>query len=118
MKNLSLVCAALLLVAGEEQPQVGLAALSAQSRGHAYAQATCGACHAIETASASSPNPRAPEFSTIVNQQGLTAETIKPWLQGAHNYPSEMNFQLDPSKIDDLVTYMLTLRDSKDKPPS
>jgi mono/diheme cytochrome c family protein len=97
---------------------VGPSALSAQLRGHAFAQASCASCHAIGPDAPLSPNPRAPEFVNIVNRQGLTAETLSPWLKGAHNYPNEMAFQLDPSKVDDLVAYMLTLKSQEHRPPS
>ena len=118
MKQFFLVCVTLFLVACKEQPLVGPSASTSQSRGQAFAQATCSACHAIGRGSAASPNSKSPEFTAIVNQQGLTAETLSLWLRGAHNYPSEMDFQLDPSKVDDLVAYMLTLRDPKYRPPS
>ena len=117
LKHLPLLCAALLLVACHEQPPAGPSASTAQSRGHAFAQTSCGGCHAVERVSTSSPNPNAPPFSAIVNRQGLTAETLSSWLRDAHNYPSEMEFQLDSSKVDDLVAYMLTLSDPNYTPP-
>ena len=118
MRYLFLVCSTLLVAACKAQSPVGPAALTAQSKGHAYAQATCSACHAIGIGSASSPNPKAPEFAAIVNQEDLTERTLSSWLKEVHNYPREMDFKLDPSKVDVLVTYMLTLRDTKYKPPS
>ena len=48
----------------------------------------------------------------------MTAGTLSSWLRDAHNYPSEMEFQLDSNKVDDLVSYMLTLRDPNYRPPS
>jgi mono/diheme cytochrome c family protein len=118
LKHSPPVCATLLLVACQEQPLAGPSGSTPQSRGRAFAQASCAACHAIGRDSTSSPNPKAPPFPAIVNQQDLTAETLSSWLRDAHNYPSEMEFQLDSSKVDDLVTYMLTLSDPNYRPPS
>ena len=116
MKHSLLICAALLLVACEEQRPIRSSALTPQSRGHALAHASCAACHAIELNSTSSPNPQAPPFPAIVNQEGLTAETLSSWLTDAHNYPDEMDFKLDTRKVDDLVAYMLTLSDPDYRP--
>jgi mono/diheme cytochrome c family protein len=85
--------------------------------GLAFAQASCGGCHAVERRSVS-PNPNAPPFSAIVNQEGLTANTLSSWLRNAHNYPDEMKFRLERRSIDELVEYMLTLRDPNYRPPS
>ncbi|WP_147416664.1 c-type cytochrome [Sphingomonas edaphi] len=85
-----------------------LSPLAAQGR--ALAEESCSACHAIDTAIAS-PNSNAPLFPVIVNQEGVSSETLSYWLRGAHNYPSEMDFYLDAQKVDALVAYMLTLQD-------
>ena len=78
--------------------------------GLAFAKASCGGCHAVDQRSVS-PNPNAPPFAAVVNQDGLTGNTLAAWLRNAHNYPDEMKFSLDGGKVDDLVAYMLTLRD-------
>lgn len=119
MKHLLMLGGALLLGACQQQQQQSLVtqvASAPQVRGHELAKKACATCHAIERGSISSPNPQAPSFAVIVNQQGLTAETLSPWLRDAHNYPNEMQFELDPSKVDDLVEYMLTLRDPDFRP--
>lgn len=118
MKHSFLICATLFLAACNQQPLGGPTASATPSRGYAFAQASCASCHGIKLGSFSSPNPRAPEFSAIVNQQGMTAATLSTWLRDAHNYPSEMQIQLEPSEIDDLVAYMLTLSDPNYRPPS
>ena len=84
--------------------------------GHAFAQATCAQCHAIERYGASRIS-NAPPFPAIVNQEGVTAETLSYWLRGAHNYPREMDFYLDDRQVDALVTYLLTLRDPNYRRP-
>ncbi len=83
--------------------------------GLAFAQASCGGCHAVERHGVS-PNPDAPPFAAIVNQQGLTDGTLGGWLRDAHNYPEEMEFYLEGPEVDALVVYMLTLRDPNYRP--
>ncbi|MGZ8410697.1 MAG: c-type cytochrome [Hyphomicrobium sp.] len=115
MKQLFMVCCALLLAACQQHPLARVAAPTSVSRGHDYAQAKCAACHAIGSGFIS-PNPQAPPFKAVVNKEGLTANTLSSWLRDAHNYPSEMDFQLDPHNLDALVEYMLTLRDPTYRP--
>jgi mono/diheme cytochrome c family protein len=91
-------------------------ASTAQYRGHLYAQATCSSCHAIGPGSNSSPNPQAPPFASIVNQQGLSRQTLNTWLRNTHNHPGEMTLQIDETRIDDLVTYMLALKNPNYRP--
>lgn len=83
-------------------------------RGQGFAQRHCAACHAIETGG--SPNPQAPPFDAIINKQGLSAETLKPWLRNSHDFPAIMNFAIDPERIDELAAYMLTLKDPTYRP--
>lgn len=116
MKHSLVICTAMLLIACQQQQLIHSPASMSKSRGHAFAQATCASCHAVEIDSTASPNPRAPPFPAIVNQEGLTTETLSTWLNDAHNYPGEMEFELEPSRVDDLVSYMLTLRDPAYKP--
>ena len=113
LKRLHLICLALPLAACASVPPAapvegarGAAALP----GQAFAEASCSGCHAVGRYGSSS-NPNAPPFPAIANQEGLTAETLSTWLRGAHNYPSEMDFHLSERQADDLVAYMLTLRD-------
>ena len=88
----------------------------ANPEGLAFAEASCGGCHSI-VRHGTSPNPSAPTFAGIVNQEGLTAEALSSWLLEAHNYPEEMEFYLDQQEVDELVAYMLTLRDPNYRPP-
>lgn len=79
------------------------------SRGQELAQVSCSSCHAI-TLYGHSPNPNAPPFGAIANQEGLTRETLTTWLRDAHNYPMEMDFYLAESDANGLVDYLLALR--------
>jgi mono/diheme cytochrome c family protein len=99
-------------------PSPSASASALELPGYAFAKSSCAACHAVAPNSDSSPNPDAPSFATIANREGLTAKTLSVWLRDAHNYPNEMQFQLEPGKVDQLVTYMLTLKDPNYRPPS
>jgi len=88
----------------------------AHSDAHSLAQAACAGCHSIERFGLS-PNPAAPEFPTIANRRGLSVATLTNWLQGAHNYPEEMDFYLEDDEVGKLVRYILTLKDEDYQPP-
>lgn len=112
VKLLYLSGAPLFLTACQTLPVVEPASSPTSSTDRTFAQASCGGCHAVG-ANEISPRSNAPPFPVIVNQEGVTRETLSVWLGGAHNYPREMDFYLDGPKVDALVTYMLTLRDPK-----
>jgi mono/diheme cytochrome c family protein len=113
---LPLICLAALAAACQplDPPQSAEAAEPARTL--ALAQGACGGCHAVERYG-ESPNPNSPPFARIVNQDGLTRETLIWWLTDAHNYPEEMDFYLDPIEVARLADYMLTLRDPNYRPP-
>ena len=110
LKPLHLVGLTLLFTACQNLPPAEPAASATPSPGLTFAQSTCGGCHAVGRYGSSS-NPNAPPFPAIVNQEGLTEETLSYWLRSAHNYPSEMDFILVERDVETLVAYMLTLRD-------
>ena len=76
----------------------------------AFAQASCGGCHAVEEPGLS-PNPASPTFAEIASKPGVTARTLSTYLRDAHNYPEAMDFELTRQQADALAQYMLTLRD-------
>lgn len=91
-------------------PSPNAPALSeAATRGQAFAQAHCSACHAVEI-NRLSPVPEAPSFEAVVNTPGLTQQTLGTWLRDSHNYPEIMNFEVEPEHIEDLSAYMLKLK--------
>jgi mono/diheme cytochrome c family protein len=100
---------------GAEPVSDAAPATDAATRGMAFAQAHCAGCHSIDTGI--SPLAEAPSFAATANTPGLSAETLRPWLRDSHNYPEMMNFTLAPARIDDLTTYMLTLKRPDYKPP-
>ncbi len=83
----------------------------------AFAQGACGDCHAVE-ADWLSPNPKAPAFANIANRTGITAQALSYWLRNSHNFPEEMDFDLDGPRVDALTAYILTLRDPDYKSPA
>jgi mono/diheme cytochrome c family protein len=116
LKTWHLLCITLGLTACQQLPSAEGGVMATASPGHAFARASCSGCHAVERYGAS-PNPDAPTFAAIANQTGLTEETLTFWLGDAHNYPAEMAFSLGSREVDDLVAYMLTLRDPTYRPP-
>jgi mono/diheme cytochrome c family protein len=82
----------------------------------AFAQAACGGCHAVRP-NTLSPNPASPAFAEIANRMGLSQASLATWLSDAHNYPEDMDFDLDSKQIDALAAYILTLRDPAYRAP-
>ena len=116
LKLVPLVAFAICMAGCQRVPTSRLPTFASPTEGLAFAQASCGGCHAVDRYGAS-PNPNAPPFAGVVNQPGLTAETLSSWLRDAHNYPEEMEFYLQRREVDDLVAYMTTLRDVNYRPP-
>ncbi len=83
-----------------------------------FVEAICGECHAV-TAFGVSPHPEAPGFANIASRPGLTRETLTTFLADAHNYPAQMDVDLDDDDITLVARYMLTLRSESDvRPPN
>lgn len=83
---------------------------------HGFVQAACGGCHSVEAIGVS-PNPRSPTFADIANRPGLTQETLTVWLRDAHNYPDEMDFDLETPQVGEVAAYILSLRSADYHPP-
>lgn len=69
----------------------------------------CGECHAV-TANAISPKAEAPGFAEIANSSGLTRETLKAFLSDAHNYPMQMDVDLNQTDIELIADHIMTLQ--------
>lgn len=82
----------------------------------AFSQAACGGCHAVRSETLS-PNPASPAFAEIANRSGLTQASLATWLRDAHNYPEDMDFDLDGAKADALAAYILSLREADYRAP-
>ncbi len=85
-------------------------------QGLAFAQMHCASCHGVEGGQVSA-NDKAPPLEAIANVRGLTENTLKSWLRDSHNYPGQMDFEIDAKRIDELAAYMLTLRSPDYRPP-
>ena len=122
MKHIAIALAALALAACQTATPAGEAVAPQVERpvsgnALAFAQAACGGCHGVEHNTVS-PQPLAPEWPRIVNDPNLTRETLRTWLTDAHNYPEDMDFTLNAPQIEELVTYMLTLRQGEYERPT
>ena len=72
----------------------------------------CGECHAV-TANGVSPIADAPEFGDIANTPGLTRETLEAFLSDAHNYPMQMDLDLDQTDIKSIVDHIMGMQSEK-----
>ncbi len=104
---------ALLLTACQHAP-AGNAAHSRTIEDIAFAQASCGGCHAVEDPGIS-PNPASPTFAEIAQRHGTTRQTLSAFLRDAHNYPEAMDFDLTPQQANALASYMMTLRGARQR---
>jgi cytochrome c len=85
-----------------------LAAPSAQQRGKAYALSHCAQCHAIGRVGRS-PLEDAPPFRTLHLRYPVEtlAESLAEGIETGH--PAMPEFQLDPDRIHDFLSYLKTL---------
>lgn len=82
---------------------------SPQWRGHKFAQDRCADCHAVE-AGKNSPLPQAPSFTDIARRPDLTPSSLGTWLRNQHAHPDEMYFEIPAEHVNDLVSYIVSLR--------
>jgi mono/diheme cytochrome c family protein len=80
-------------------------------RGAYYAQKSCSSCHNVSASDAASPNRQAPGFKKIANTPGMTVTALTVWSRTSH--PSMPNFVIDPKDMDDLIAYILSLKDRR-----
>jgi mono/diheme cytochrome c family protein len=83
-------------------------AATALSPGRTYADKACASCHAVAPGQTRSPNPSAPAFESVANTPGMTAMALNVWLHTSH--PTMPNLIIDPTRLDDLAAYLLTLK--------
>lgn len=81
------------------------------SKGLAYAQKTCSTCHNVLRTDAPSPHRPAPPFKKIANTPGMTVTALTVWSRTTH--PTMPNLIIDPEDMDNLIAYILSLRDRK-----
>lgn len=104
---LSVTLTSLLLVGCKSNENMVLA--TSQAKAPDYVEAVCGECHSV-TANANSPRPDAPGFADIANSPGLTRETLETFLSDAHNYPMQMDVDLNEKDIEIIADHIMTLQ--------
>src|SRR5262249_17642607 len=91
-------------------------------KGLTYAQKICSTCHNVLKTDAPSPNKQAPPFKEIANIAGMSVTALTVWSRTTH--PTMPNFVIAPEDMDDLIAYILSLRDyhcrrtDRDVPPT
>ena len=80
-------------------------------KGLAYAQANCASCHNVLKNAASSPNRKATPFQAIANTPGMSVTALTVWSRTSH--PTMPNLVIEPTDMDDLIAYILSLRERK-----
>jgi tetratricopeptide (TPR) repeat protein len=80
-------------------------------KGLSYAQKVCATCHNVLRTEAASPNSRAPAFKRIANTPGMSITALTVWSRTTH--PTMPNIVIEPNDMDDLIAYILSLRDQR-----
>jgi len=80
-------------------------------RGLAYAQKTCSGCHNVLRTEAASPIRQATPFKKIANTPGMSITALTVWSRTTH--PTMPNLVIEANDMDDLIAYILSLRDQK-----
>jgi tetratricopeptide (TPR) repeat protein len=80
-------------------------------KGLSYAQKVCAVCHNVSESSAPSPNSQAPPFKLVANLPGASLAGLTEWSRAPHS--SMPNLIVEPNDIDDVIAYILTLKDRK-----
>jgi cytochrome c len=75
--------------------------------GHALARQWCSSCHAVERNPAQVSDV-APSFAAIAKMPSTTTTSLRVWLQSPH--PRMPNLQLTRQQIDDINSYILSLK--------
>jgi mono/diheme cytochrome c family protein len=79
--------------------------------GLAYANGVCAECHAVKKGQRMSAHERAPAFEVVANTRGMTDMALRVWFQSPH--PSMPNLMLTEKLSDDLVAYILSLKEPR-----
>lgn len=81
----------------------------AAQRGLSFVRTNCDRCHAVEQIG-ESPLPIAPAFRTLHRRYPVEnlAEALAEGITTGH--PSMPEFQLDPGQVNDVISYLKTLR--------
>jgi tetratricopeptide (TPR) repeat protein len=80
-------------------------------RGLAYARKVCSTCHNVLNTEAPSPHRQAPPFKRIAATPGMSVTALTVWSRTTH--PTMPNLIIAPDDMDDLIAYILSLRERK-----
>jgi tetratricopeptide (TPR) repeat protein len=80
-------------------------------RGLDYAKKVCAECHNVLGSHAPSPNRQAPPFKKIANTPGMSVTALTVWSRTTH--PTMPNLIIEPGDMDDLIAYLLSLKERK-----
>jgi len=103
----SLLALSLVTAAGSATAQV----LGDAHAGLIYADGVCSECHAVKKGERVSPHERAPAFEVVANTRGMTEMALRVWFQSPH--PSMPNLMLTEKNSDDLVAYIMSLKQGR-----
>jgi len=78
--------------------------------GRQFVEAWCTECHSVERATAGT-GQIAPDFTAIAEQRSTTALSLRAFLQSDHK--TMPNFILEPADAEDIIAYILSLRQGK-----
>jgi mono/diheme cytochrome c family protein len=104
--KLSLVVFSMVTVQGAAAQELGDA-----KSGLSYAEGVCAECHAVKKGERVSPHERAPAFEVVANSRGMTEMALRVWFQSPH--PSMPNLMLREKLADDLVAYIMSLKQGR-----
>ena len=99
--------AAALLLAGPAAAQTTIVTTKGNAAaGAEIARTWCRNCHVID-GSAIEASDAVPSFPAIAKRPGTTEDGLRSFITVPHRMP---NFQLTPQQIDDVATYILSLK--------
>jgi len=75
-------------------------------KGELLALSVCAQCHAVRPGQLRSPDPMAPNFTSIAMTLGMTDRALRVWLQSPH--PTMPNVVLTRDERDDVIAYILS----------
>ncbi|HEY0837052.1 MAG TPA: c-type cytochrome [Azospirillum sp.] len=79
--------------------------------GKTLAREMCGDCHVVAPGQSRGGDPLAPDLVERVQDTGVTELALRAYLQTSH--PVMPNVRLTPDQTDDIVAYLLSLKDTK-----
>jgi len=81
------------------------------ARGLSYAKKFCAGCHGVEAKDQSSPNSEAPTFKAVANSTGMSSTALTLWMQSPHLHLSMPELIVPVEDRDDLIAYILGVKD-------